>query len=747
LVEAVFGGMEAEGGGGGADGVPMLRFRIADLSIRSVNPVLGAASELLELVAGRFDVPAVLEFLASDPVRHRYAFDDDAIRTITDWLESTNVRWGIDGPHRTEFGVSAEILGFTWESALDRLLVGATVGAGPLDLALGNVAPFGVDGGDVETLGRLAEAVGVVVGLARRSRGTAVLSDWIDLVRASSDALFATPPELGWQLDALHRSLDAALEQSTVEGTPSEVPLAFLDVRRLIARVLDDAPGRPDFFRGGVTVSSMAPLRWVPFRVVCLLGMDQDAFGVTPASAEDLVAASPRFGDPDPRSDDRQRLLEAVLATGERLIVVREGRDVRTNQEVRRSVVVAELVESVCSLVPAPDRDELQKRLEVRHPRHPFDPPCLVPDRLVAGGPWSFDPTDKAAAMARAGRSSAPQPLVPAPLQVSTPAVIELDELRAFLRNPVPYFVRRVLGVQQPAQVASSSFEIPVALDNLEQWKLGTRLLEARLEEVPIERWRAVESASSTLPPGILADTMLARITVDVEAMRVRIAELGVRRTPSERRDVDVRLADGTRIVGTIPLRLDPPTPGPVRYTYSTAKPAHRLDAWLDLLLLVASDPLVDWRSLVVARKSGTTRVRTVEYDLVAAGEPAGRGPAALDALRVVVDCFRRGRREPVPLFPTLSYHLHLGSERSAQWRGGWVSGDGDDPDVRLALGDLGFRELLAVPARVDDVAGEGNRALRYARYLWSAYDATVDDFPTPVRSTATTGRVRKAGS
>jgi len=442
-------------------------------------------------------------------------------------------------------------------------------------------------------------------------------------------------------------------------------------------------------------------------------------------------------------AEDRQRLLEAVLAAGERLVVVRDGRDVRTNQEVKPSVVVAELVEEVRALVPPSERDPLLRRLEVRHPRHSFDRVCLGSTGLGGRAPWSFDPMDRAAALARARRSSAP-PFVADPLPVATPDVVELDDLRSFLRKPVPYFVRRVLGIRLPDPLEGTSSEIPVALGNLERWSVGTRLLDARLRDVSTEAWRTVEEASSTLPPGVLGDVALSKITRDVEAIRARLDALGVRRTPSGQVAVDVRVADGTRIVGSVALRLDPPTPGPARFTYSTAKPVHRLDAWLDLLVLVASEPGVDWRSLMVARKSGDTKVRTVEYDLVSAGDPDGRRGHALDALAVVLDCFRRGRREPLPLFPTLTYHLYHGTARASQWRGNWSPGDGDDQDVRLALGDLTFAELLAIPAGPGDVAGFGNRADRYARYLWSAYERTVDHYRPP--ATTAPGR-RRGGS
>ncbi len=745
LVESVFGGCAVDRDTDVVPDRPSLRFRIADQSIRSVNPVLGAATQLIDLASSRFTWSAVLEFLGAEPVRYRFGFDDDALRTIATWVESTNVRWGIDGSHRAGFGVSADIVGFSWESALERLITGATITGGSLGLALGEVAPSAVEGGDVDTLGRLAEAVMTIVDLARQVDQSKSVVEWMATVRGACDALFATPKDLAWQVDALHRSLDRALDHSVVGGHHAEVALTYLDVRRLIDRVLDDAPGRPDFFRGGVTVSSLAPLRWVPYKVVCLLGMDQDAFGVTPSSAEDLIAAAPHLGDPDPRSDDRQRLLEAVLAAGERLIVVRDGSDVRTNQEVKRSVVVAELFEAVRSLVPAHERDTRAEPLETRHPRHPFDTPCLVPGRLLPGSTWSFDPMDRVAAIARAEQGGPATSLVPSRLPATEPDVVELDDLRTFLRKPVSFFVRRVLGVGQPDPIEDSPSELPVALGGLDEWKIATRLLDSSLDGTDIEQWKRVESRSSTLPAGAFADAALAKIVGPVDQIRDQLVHLGVRRIPPGHQEVGVRLDDGTFVTGSIPLRLDGPTPGPVRYTYSRTKPVHRLEAWLDLLALVATDPSVPWRSVVVARKGGSGKVKVVVHDLVLSPDIDDRQGAAVGALGVVVDCFRRGLHEPVPLFPTLSYHLHDRSETPAHWRAFTGQGDGDDADVRLAFGDIALAELLALPAGPDDVVGEGPRARRYADYLWSAYDRTVADFvpPTGAPPTRRSGRGR----
>ena len=87
--------------------------------------------------------------------------------------------------------------------------------------------------------------------------------------------LLAVGRDDAWQTDALTRVLAELSEQAAVEPATADLPVEFIDLRRVLGERLGAAPGRADFFRGGVVVSSMTPLRGVPFRVVVLLGVDQ----------------------------------------------------------------------------------------------------------------------------------------------------------------------------------------------------------------------------------------------------------------------------------------------------------------------------------------------------------------------------------------------------------------------------------------------------------------------------------------
>jgi exodeoxyribonuclease V gamma subunit len=713
---------------GDRHGAPALRYRLADRSIRTTNPVLSAASALLQLVAGRFEVDAVLEFVALGPVRERFGFDDDSLGVIGEWVESTSVRWGLDPSQRERSGLPGSVVTNTWAAAVDRLLIGSAVFDEDLRLSIGDIAPYGVEGEDVETVGSLAAVMGCLTELATDAMSTRPLAEWVERIGRACSALFAAERDQGWQIEALERILGEVVESSELRGEVSSVPLEFGDVWKLLDERLDDKVGRADFFRGGITVTSLTPLRWVPFRVVCLLGMDQSAFGAEGSAGDDLSALVPLLGDRDPRGEVRESILEAVLAARDHLVVVREGHDVRTNQVVPRAVPTTELYESVLASVATEGRSEVARRLEIEHPRQPYDERCFEPGRLIPGVPWGFDGNGLAGALARRGQATRRAPFLGEPLDLVPSDVVELSALHRFLRNPTAAFFSTRLGARLPRPEDDLPTALAVDIKGLTGWAVGSRLLEARTAGRSFEEWLRYERRLGTLPPSPLGDDELETLDQTVQAMLDVAHRAGMAPGPAHPCPVDALLPDGTRVVGSVPLRLGGETgerTGPAELHYSRFKPYHRVAAWLDLMALVATDPSRPWRALAVSRPDRTGADPTVN-DLVPTPTVDESHPGATEALAVAVDCYRRGMAEPLPLFPNFSYHLYRGKSARGHWKGFKFPEDGDQLAVRLAFDDRDFDGITGLTHLPTDPGVGKGRAMRFATYLYRAIDQST---------------------
>ena len=62
---------------------------------------------------------------------------------------------------------------------------------------------------------------------------------------------------------------------------------------------------------------------------------------------DDLLARDPLVGERDPRSEDRQLLLDAICAATERLVVVHSGADERTGARRPPAVPLGELLDAI----------------------------------------------------------------------------------------------------------------------------------------------------------------------------------------------------------------------------------------------------------------------------------------------------------------------------------------------------------------------------------------------------------------
>ena len=161
LIQATFGSGELDGelqGPLDAAGLPDLRVRLADRSLRQTNAVLGVVADLLTLADSRMTASEVVDLASRDPVRRRFGLDDDDLARIEEWVAGSEIRWGLDAAHRRPFQLDS-CAENTWRFGLDRLLLGVTMADEDLRL-VGGVLPLDdVDSGDIDLTGRLAEFV------------------------------------------------------------------------------------------------------------------------------------------------------------------------------------------------------------------------------------------------------------------------------------------------------------------------------------------------------------------------------------------------------------------------------------------------------------------------------------------------------------------------------------------------------------------------------------------------------------
>ncbi len=384
--------------------------------------------------------------------------------------------------------------------------------------------------------------------------------------------------------------------------------------------------------------------------MVCLLGVDDGVFPRrSVVDGDDILASQPWVGDRDPRSEDRQLLLDAVLAAEEHLVVVYGGADPRTGAVRHPAVPVGELLDALDLTSRTVDGGPVREQVTVRHRLQPFDPDNFAVDALVPGR-FSFDAGAARGALAgtrprREPRSAYQVGVLPDPPY--RPGV-ELTELTRFFDHPARALLRSraqlTPGWDDPVVVD----DLPVGLDGLDAWAVGTRMLRQHLAGAELSRLAAAEWRRGTLPPRGLGQQALDPVLEQVRqvADAARPHQLG---DPAGR-DVTARVGADV-ITGTLA-----PLYGPrlVSVGYSRLAAKHRLTGWLTLLTLTVAEPDESWQVVTVGR-AGTSVLGPVpaEYAALVLGD--------------LLALYRTGQREVVPFAPNTAaeYAGHRGKGRS----------------------------------------------------------------------------------
>ena len=550
-----------------------LRVMLADRSPTQTNPLLGVLAKLLDLADGRAEASRVLDLLATDPVRRRFGFGEDHLETITRWVTRSGVRWAWDKTGRERYGLAA-FQQNTWRFGLDRVLSGVAL-SDDSHLWLGPTLPLDdVSTTDIALSGRLAEVVDRLQSLTAQLSGAHPAGHWLRVLREGVEQLADVPRGEEWQVAQLHREL-ASLMGSTDGDGDVPLELRLRDVRVMLGTRLAGRPTRANFRTGTLTVCTMTPMRSVPHRVVCLLGVDD---GVFPRGGsldgDDVLGRLPMVGERDVRSQDRQLFLDAVMAAREHLVVLYTGFSEATGQARPPAVPLREFLDVVARTTTA----------DVVREHHSQ---AFHPDYLSGPTSFSFDPDAAAAARAAVGRRTRPVPLCELDLGPHPAGDIELGDLIDTVTSPVRAFLRRRLEIDLPREQDEVADSMPVSLDGLETWQVGDRILQEFLRGRSLDDALQMEWRRGTMPPGRFG----WKLTNDVARCAGPLAEMfesSTQGVPAKVRDISVDLGDGRRLVGGVSGLHDNRL---VRVTYSRLKAKHRLEAWVSLVALSAAAP------------------------------------------------------------------------------------------------------------------------------------------------------------
>jgi exodeoxyribonuclease V gamma subunit len=457
----------------------------------------------------------VVSLLEQKRIRQRFGIENaNYVRSV---VRKANIRFGLENR------VGDDTLYVGWKYGLEKILLGYAMLTSESFPAADDVTLYPFRDSEASAsydLFRLRHFVEHLESFIREQKSRKTLSAW-------KEYLFG---------ELLDRMIfrDDFVKDDRAEWSSIYKSLSFIDrldydrevswpvfLEELKTRLFVD-PIATSLNTGRVTISAPVPVRGIPFRVICFLGLDNDVFPRRDRFyGFDLMGEEYRMGDRSKKESDKYLFLDTLMAARDWLYLSYSGQSAKDNTKMPPSIVL----DTLLHYLDKPD-------LAVEHPLHGFSP------KHQKDHPRLFSYLYGGEAAAFGAVESEQEDIT----QISTGSFMK------FFEDPVTWYFNNILEINY-AETDDSLPETELfGLDNLQKWKLNAELLE--LPENDLDSWIDIGIKEGTHPLKSLGKLTVDEQLAETEPIRRSFRELTDGKT---NRSIAIDLKDdGFRLTGLI---------------------------------------------------------------------------------------------------------------------------------------------------------------------------------------------------
>ncbi|MBU2521570.1 MAG: exodeoxyribonuclease V subunit gamma [Proteobacteria bacterium] len=663
-------------------------FSIADRSIREESRIIDSFLSILDLKNSRLGADQIISLLESLGIKEKFEMTESDIQIIRGWINDTRIRWGIDAISRTSLNLPA-FHENTWRAGIDRMLLGYAMPGHERDMFCGILPYDNIEGNEVKILGRFLEFLDRVFMSVKDLNQAKTLSGWHDALNSIIDRFLPrNDDDIEREIEFIRHLINDILKIQELsdfnENIDIEVIKTYLE-RRFKREDLGSG-----FISGGVTFCAMLPMRSIPFKVVCLAGMNNDAF---PRGSKilsfDIIAKDPKPGDRLRRNDDKYLFLEALISARKKLYISYVGQSIEDNTQIPPSVVVSELLDYIKEGFYVPEKCILDHVI-TKHRLQAFSPEYFKGNSKL----FSYAEENFVDSRRTFGSEMA---LHFVSTGLSEPSeewkTLDIETLCFFFTNPAKFLIERRLEIYLEETSPVSDDREAFTLEGIEKYHMEQRLFQNCISGFDLRDSLPVYRAMGRLPCGNVGEFYYRESGVNVEDFVGRIDDFKKNLSPIQ---VSLDVSD-FKITGVLDNIFEF---GLVNIRYANRKSKDLLKSWIYHLVLCLSDEQnYPKKSHLVCKDE------TWEFDPVRESK---------DILENLLALYWQGLSKPIHFFPetSLDYSqrtlmknenrrtaLNYSRKKwiGAYYKGGWS--ESDNPYYKLCFSktdpfDKEFRKI-----------------------------------------------------
>lgn len=480
---------------------PYIPFSISDRKTKQVHTILQVFISLLDLPQSRFTTEQVLVLLEVPTLARRFSICNDDLLLLRRWINESGIRWGLNDENIAM--LKLPITGQnTWSFGLNRMLLGYA-----MDSQVGiwnKILPYNeCTGLSAQLAGKLAAFIDLLTSWRSILNQEKKLSEWLPLCKHLLDDFFKIDEQVEAIFTFILQQWKKTIDTGIVSGYEDRIPLSL--IRDELVTCFDDEKISQNFLAGSINFCTLMPMRSIPFKVVCLLGMNDQIYPRSiPPLGFDLMLEQPQRGDRNRRDDDRYLFLEALNSASQLFYLSYIGYDMRDNQPCNPSVLVNELLNYISQsfylegdghLNIDDSSTRIKKHLVTKHTRVPFAIENYLPNSIHQSYATEWLSAAKKQSDSQLDFCTSLTPIV-----VEYDNKILLDQLLFFYRHPIRAFFQQRLKVNFSNEEVQLSENEPFVVSNFQQYKFNESLLKAMVHEESLEALLITLRATGGLP-------------------------------------------------------------------------------------------------------------------------------------------------------------------------------------------------------------------------------------------------------
>jgi exodeoxyribonuclease V gamma subunit len=461
-------------------------YTLADQPSAEYASINNLQLSILNLTHSRLTSVEVIDLLEHPAISRKFELSVEDHTLIRRWITAAAIRWEMDGESKYENWQVPNNAANTWKTGLERLLQGIAMESAA-GLWQENLA-VDIDPAESRCLGILTHFIALIEKYRQQCSKSWLATEWLNLLNEMNEVFFdPTGPEQ-LAVGEIIRAAQELTNHTVVAGY--DQPLSPRLMNHWLKSQLTQPPQGNSFINGGITFATMVPMRSIPFKVVCLLGMNDRSYPREdrPYGFDLMALDGLKKGDRSRRNDDRYLFLEAVLSANDRLHISYEGKGIKDNKDKPPSVLVGELVEYLAHLS--------DHNFVTEHPLQPYSHKYYskeFPELQSYNRQWYL-------ALAQSHPAVA---FMSPHLELQDQAKPNnINQLVSLLTNPAQYFFQQRLGVRFTGEddvlLETESF----VQGNLGKYQLAENALEKLISGESMQIWQQELIASGELMKG-----------------------------------------------------------------------------------------------------------------------------------------------------------------------------------------------------------------------------------------------------